>query len=188
MAKTNIAPTKPYRGAGIPQGIGMFYASKKSFFLTHEIATVASEWLVDHVARCDKNLNPEAINSSPDSFSFSYQETWHCPPYIPRDQLLQRCALLPFFCVRVCGICLTPYDLQGDLSSFSQVMENVSVGHTWFECRQNFNYDQKRKDVDAFNATHHFKKRGLAIAPVRYRLITSSLYMPFASTSAHLAE
>jgi len=33
VAKTNIAPTKPYRGAGIPQGI------------------VISEWLMDHMAR-----------------------------------------------------------------------------------------------------------------------------------------
>jgi len=65
-------------------------------------------------------------------------------------------------------LCWSLIENKGDVSTFSQVMENVSLGHTWFECRQNFNFDQKRKEADSFNATHHFKKRGLAIAPVRY--------------------
>jgi len=120
VVRTNIAPTKPYRGAGIPQGI------------------VAAEWLVDHMAR-----------------------KLGIAPHLFREMNFYK---------------------DGDITPFSQVLDNVTVGQTWFECRQNFNFDQKRKEVDQFNATHHFKKRGLAIAPVRYGIAPAG-FAAFAKAS-----
>eukprot|EP01087_Luapelamoeba_hula_P011226 TRINITY_DN3023_c0_g1_i3.p1 TRINITY_DN3023_c0_g1~~TRINITY_DN3023_c0_g1_i3.p1 ORF type:complete len:1326 (+),score=239.00 TRINITY_DN3023_c0_g1_i3:151-4128(+) len=113
VAKTNLPPTRPYRGAGVPQGV------------------LFVEFVIDHLAT-----------------------KLGIAPHLVREMNLLK---------------------QGDtIVSHDQVIEDNTLRNAWFQCRQQADFDQRRKEVDLFNAANHYKKRGLSIVPSKYGLMAKA--------------
>ncbi|XP_071832643.1 xanthine dehydrogenase/oxidase-like isoform X2 [Apostichopus japonicus] len=74
---------------------------------------------------------------------------------------------------RICGISpekvreLNFYK-EGDATHHSQVLHGVTLSRCWEQCLTQSNLATRRISVDNFNKDNRWKKRGLAIVPVKY--------------------
>lgn len=56
---------------------------------------------------------------------------------------------------------------EGDTTHFNQLLEGVNLGRCWEECMSRSSFQQRRKQVDVYNSENRWKKRGLAIIPMK---------------------
>ena len=59
------------------------------------------------------------------------------------------------------------YD-RGDVTPFGQPLSYCYMKHVWAYLKDKARYDEKRAAVDAFNAENTWRKRGIALVPVKY--------------------
>merc|ERR550517_432489 len=68
---------------------------------------------------------------------------------------------------------------EGELTHFNQQLVNCTLSRCWDECSNMAGFSQLRAEVDEFNANNRWKKRGLAMIPVKFGI---------AFTAAHLNQ
>jgi xanthine dehydrogenase/oxidase len=57
---------------------------------------------------------------------------------------------------------------RGDVTPFGQALSYCYMRQVWAYLKQYCDYQTKRRSVDEFNATNRWRKRGLAMMPVKY--------------------
>ncbi|XP_071486970.1 xanthine dehydrogenase/oxidase-like [Diadema antillarum] len=57
---------------------------------------------------------------------------------------------------------------DGDIALMNQKIENCNIERCWEQCLEKSNFYTRRRNVDIFNRENRWKKRGLAIIPVKY--------------------
>ncbi|XP_055492323.1 LOW QUALITY PROTEIN: xanthine dehydrogenase/oxidase-like [Leucoraja erinacea] len=75
---------------------------------------------------------------------------------------------------------------EGDITHFSQKMEDVNIGKCWDECVESSSYHSRRKAVDEFNRQHRWKKRGLALIPTMFGISFSQTFFNQAAALVHI--
>ncbi|MCY1074470.1 molybdopterin cofactor-binding domain-containing protein [Archangium lansingense] len=58
--------------------------------------------------------------------------------------------------------------VRGDVTPFGQALSYCYIRQVWDYLKQVCKYEQKRQEVEAFNAANRWRKRGLAMLPVKY--------------------
>lgn len=58
--------------------------------------------------------------------------------------------------------------VRGQVTPFGQALSYCYIDKVWAYLKEKSNYKQKRAEVDAFNAANKWRKRGLAMIPVKY--------------------
>ncbi|XP_051880287.1 xanthine dehydrogenase/oxidase-like [Pristis pectinata] len=75
---------------------------------------------------------------------------------------------------------------EGDITHFSQKMEDVNIVKCWDECMESSSYHSRRKAVDEFNRQHRWKKRGLAIIPTMFGISFTATFLNQAGALVHV--
>ncbi|WP_224242558.1 molybdopterin cofactor-binding domain-containing protein [Hyalangium gracile] len=57
---------------------------------------------------------------------------------------------------------------RGDVTPFGQALTYCYMREVWAYLKKQCDYETKRREVDEFNATNRWRKRGLAMMPVKY--------------------
>jgi xanthine dehydrogenase/oxidase len=57
---------------------------------------------------------------------------------------------------------------EGQLTHFSQKLEDFHVPRLLRELRSEAEFDRRRIDVDQYNARHQWRKRGIAMIPTKF--------------------
>ncbi|XP_053612796.1 xanthine dehydrogenase-like [Plodia interpunctella] len=57
---------------------------------------------------------------------------------------------------------------EGQLTHFNQILIYCTIERCWNECIQNCNYWRRKKDVEHFNRSNRWKKKGLTVLPTKY--------------------
>ena len=57
---------------------------------------------------------------------------------------------------------------EGNMTHFGQPVLGVHSQESWNYIKKSFDWDKMRKEVDEFNRTHKYKKRGIAQTPMKY--------------------
>jgi len=57
---------------------------------------------------------------------------------------------------------------EGDLTPFGWKPENVTIQKCWEEVMRNSGFEERRKSVEEFNSKNKWKKRGIAVMPMRH--------------------
>uniref|UniRef100_A0A6I8NPN3 FAD-binding PCMH-type domain-containing protein n=1 Tax=Ornithorhynchus anatinus TaxID=9258 RepID=A0A6I8NPN3_ORNAN len=74
---------------------------------------------------------------------------------------------------------------DGDLTHFNQKLEGFMVPRCWSECLENSQYHARRMEVETFNRSNAWKKRGLAIIPTKFSI---SIGIPFLNQAGALVH
>lgn len=69
---------------------------------------------------------------------------------------------------------------------FKQSLEDWYVPLMWKQVKEDFGWDQKRKEVDEFNATHKWQKKGLALIPTKFGISFTALFLNQAGALIHI--
>ncbi|KAJ9656729.1 hypothetical protein H2198_004733 [Neophaeococcomyces mojaviensis] len=69
---------------------------------------------------------------------------------------------------------------------FHQKLEDWHVPLMWKQVWNDFGYEQKRKEVEEFNATHKWQKKGLAIIPTKFGISFTALFLNQAGALVHI--
>ncbi|KAI8322904.1 xanthine dehydrogenase [Martensiomyces pterosporus] len=56
----------------------------------------------------------------------------------------------------------------GDVTPFSQKLDDWNVPLMWAQIKDKAQYEQRRREVDEFNAKSRYRKRGLALVPTKF--------------------
>ena len=56
---------------------------------------------------------------------------------------------------------------DGDITHFGQQLEGCTLGRCWEECRRMAGWEELQQQVEQFNSANRWKKRGLAMVPVK---------------------
>ncbi|MBL7978786.1 MAG: molybdopterin-dependent oxidoreductase [Bacteroidetes Order II. Incertae sedis bacterium] len=70
--------------------------------------------------------------------------------------------------------------------SYGQVLSGTKAIETWRKARQEFNLDQMLEAVTNFNATHPYRKKGLAIMPICFGISFTNTMMNQARALVHV--
>jgi xanthine dehydrogenase large subunit len=67
---------------------------------------------------------------------------------------------------------------EGDATHYGQLVKDASrIERIWRELKQSSDYENRVREIDAFNAAHEFTKRGIAITPVKFGIsFTATFY------------
>ncbi|KAK7462501.1 hypothetical protein BaRGS_00038470 [Batillaria attramentaria] len=65
---------------------------------------------------------------------------------------------------------------EGDTTHYNQKLELVNLKRCWDECMERSQFQQRRKQVDLYNSENRWKKRGLAVIPMKCGV--SFTYLP----------
>lgn len=69
---------------------------------------------------------------------------------------------------------------------FKQALQDWHVPHMWKELSQTAEYQQRKKDVEQFNATHKWKKRGISLIPTKFGISFTALFLNQAGALVHI--
>lgn len=75
---------------------------------------------------------------------------------------------------------------EGDLTHFNQPLEACQIQPIWTELKTRSNYTQRRTDVEAYNAAHQWRKRGLAIIPTKFGIAFTAAFLNQAGALVHV--
>lgn len=62
----------------------------------------------------------------------------------------------------------TNFYAEGDTTHYLQALEGCHIDRIWTQLHETSSFDTKRAEVDAFNAQHNWRKRGLAMVPTKF--------------------
>lgn len=74
----------------------------------------------------------------------------------------------------------------GEQTHFFQTLEDWYVPLMWKQVYEDFGFDQKRKEVEEFNATHKWQKKGLAMIPTKFGISFTALFLNQAGALIHI--
>ncbi|KAH0790409.1 xanthine dehydrogenase isoform X2 [Histomonas meleagridis] len=57
---------------------------------------------------------------------------------------------------------------EGKLTHYNNALLDCKAPYAWNFIKDSFNFDKMRKEVDEFNRTHKYKKRGIAQTPLKF--------------------
>ena len=66
---------------------------------------------------------------------------------------------------------------EGELTHFNQQLVNCTLSRCWEECSKMASFSQLRAEVDEFNANNRWKKRGLAMIPVKFGIAFTAVHL-----------
>ena len=66
---------------------------------------------------------------------------------------------------------------EGELTHFNQQLVNCTLSRCWDECSKMAGFSQLRAEVDEFNANNRWKKRGLAMIPVKFGIAFTAVHL-----------
>ena len=66
---------------------------------------------------------------------------------------------------------------EGELTHFNQQLVNCTLSRCWEECSKMAGFSQLRAEVDEFNANNRWKKRGLAMIPVKFGIAFTAVHL-----------
>jgi len=66
---------------------------------------------------------------------------------------------------------------EGELTHFKQQLVNCTLSRCWDECSKMAGFSQLRAEVDEFNANNRWKKRGLAMIPVKFGIAFTAVHL-----------
>ncbi|KAL1381978.1 xanthine dehydrogenase/oxidase [Phyllosticta capitalensis] len=74
----------------------------------------------------------------------------------------------------------------GDLTHFNQELKDYFVPLMYQQVKDEAEYDRRRKEVDEFNKTHKWNKRGLSIIPTKFGISFTALFLNQAGALVHI--
>ncbi|XP_041467689.1 xanthine dehydrogenase/oxidase-like [Lytechinus variegatus] len=75
---------------------------------------------------------------------------------------------------------------EGDITPRNQTIKDFALPRCWDECLTKSNYASRREAVDTFNRNNRWKKRGLAVIPVKFGVSFSVPYFNQAGALVHI--
>lgn len=72
------------------------------------------------------------------------------------------------------------------ITHFNQALQDWHVPHMYDQVRKTSKYEERRVAVDHFNATHKWRKRGLAIVPTKFGISFTALFLNQAGALVHI--
>lgn len=57
---------------------------------------------------------------------------------------------------------------EGDVTPYGQTLTDITLKTCWQQALDNARYDERRRQVDEFNKSHKYVKRGMAVIPLKY--------------------
>ena len=66
---------------------------------------------------------------------------------------------------------------EGEKTHFNQELTNCTISRCWDECSKMAEFSQQRSEVDKFNANNRWKKRGLAMIPVKFGIAFTAVHL-----------
>lgn len=57
---------------------------------------------------------------------------------------------------------------EGDRTHYNQVIENSNIRRCWEECLKQSDFHNQRKDIEEFNKSNRWRKRGISIVSTKY--------------------
>jgi xanthine dehydrogenase/oxidase len=74
----------------------------------------------------------------------------------------------------------------GEKTHFKQELKDWYVPLMWDQVRQESQYDRRRTEIEEFNKTHRWNKRGLAIVPTKFGISFTALFLNQAGALVHI--
>lgn len=74
----------------------------------------------------------------------------------------------------------------GEPTHFRQPLKDWYVPLMWKQLREESAYDQRRQEIEKFNAEHKWKKRGLSIIPTKFGISFTALFLNQAGALVHI--
>jgi len=75
---------------------------------------------------------------------------------------------------------------EGDITHFGQAMEHCRVGPCWEQAMRNSQYETRRAQVDAYNSSNRWRKRGIAITPTKFGISFTTKFLNQAGALVHV--
>ncbi|KAI5799964.1 Molybdopterin-binding domain of aldehyde dehydrogenase-domain-containing protein [Geopyxis carbonaria] len=75
---------------------------------------------------------------------------------------------------------------EGDLTHFNQELKDYHVPMLVNQLKEESDYDKRRTEVDDFNKTHKWKKRGLSLIPTKFGISFTALFLNQAGALVHI--
>ncbi|KAK6489636.1 xanthine dehydrogenase/oxidase isoform X1 [Huso huso] len=75
---------------------------------------------------------------------------------------------------------------QGDVTPYTQKLEQFTTDKCWEECLVKSSYHQRRKQIEEFNRQHRWKKRGIAIIPTKFGISFTASFLNQAGALIHI--
>lgn len=66
---------------------------------------------------------------------------------------------------------------EGDKTHYNQPLEHCTAQRCWDECLERANYVNRKKQVDEFNRQNRWKKRGICMAPTKFGISYTLLFL-----------
>ncbi|KFY04761.1 hypothetical protein O988_00526 [Pseudogymnoascus sp. VKM F-3808] len=73
-----------------------------------------------------------------------------------------------------------------EITHFNQALQDWHIPLMYDQVRKNSKYEERRVAVDEFNATHKWRKRGLAIVPTKFGISFTALFLNQAGALVHI--
>lgn len=74
----------------------------------------------------------------------------------------------------------------GDQTHFNQELKDYFVPLMYKQVYEESEYERRRKEIDEFNATHKWNKRGLAMIPTKFGISFTALFLNQAGALVHI--
>jgi xanthine dehydrogenase/oxidase len=75
---------------------------------------------------------------------------------------------------------------EGERTHFNQVLPDFHIPQMLSSVREEAHFDSRRKEVDAFNTRHRYKKRGLALIPTKFGISFTAIFLNQAGALVHI--
>ncbi|KAI0238599.1 Xanthine dehydrogenase/oxidase [Lamellibrachia satsuma] len=75
---------------------------------------------------------------------------------------------------------------EGDLTHYNQPLTNCNLSRCWEDVMRQSNYEQRQNDINVFNSGNRWKKRGIAVTPVKYGIAFTMLAMNQSGALLHV--
>ncbi len=75
---------------------------------------------------------------------------------------------------------------EGDRTHYNQTLEYCTLSRCWMECQSLARMDERRKEIENFNKSHRYKKRGMALIPTKFGIAFTALFLNQAGALVHI--
>ncbi|KAL1925143.1 uncharacterized protein VTP21DRAFT_26 [Calcarisporiella thermophila] len=75
---------------------------------------------------------------------------------------------------------------EGQYTHFNQELKDWHIPEIWRQLKASSEYERRRREVDEFNATSRWKKRGLSLIPTKFGISFTALHMNQAGALVHI--
>ncbi|KAF2762373.1 xanthine dehydrogenase [Pseudovirgaria hyperparasitica] len=75
---------------------------------------------------------------------------------------------------------------SGDKTHFNQELKDWFVPLMWDQVKQESDYERREREVEKFNETHKWNKRGLALIPTKFGISFTALFLNQAGALVHI--